>query len=116
VDMRRSNQGWVDWALQMLEDLPDHLALGQGGDEPQHPTLTPRAVRHIQCKDALQQPCPAPARRPRVRRLFVHPLLARRGDDHPAQVAVRSQTPAIAYQMDPRQGHERGQLFEPFSR
>jgi len=114
VDMRRSNRGWVDCALQMLEHLPDHLALGHGGDAPQHPTLTPQAVCHSPCKDALQQPCPAPARRPRVRRLRVHPWLARRGDDRPAQGAVQGQTSTIASQMDPRQGHERGQLVEQF--
>ena len=114
ADMRRSNQGWVDCELQMLEDLPDHLALSDGGDDPQRPTLTPWVVGHIQCKDALQQPCPAPARRPGVRRLFVHPLLARRGDDRPAQVAVRGQTPALAYQVGAWQGHERCQLCEQF--
>ena len=115
--MRRSNQGvWGDCELQMLEALLDHLALGHGSDDPQRPTLTPRAVYHIQYKDALQQPCPDPARRPRVRRLLVASWLARRGGDRPVQVAVRGQTPAIASQMDPRQGHERSQLFEQFCR
>ena len=35
ADMRRSHQGWVDCELQMLEDLPDHLALCHDGDDPQ---------------------------------------------------------------------------------
>jgi hypothetical protein len=105
ADMRRSNQGRVDGALQMLEDLPEHLALRDGGAEPQRPTLTPRAVGHSQCQDALQQPCPAPARRPGVRRLLVHPLLARRGDDGPAQVAVRCQTPSGPAMGQPARDH-----------
>jgi hypothetical protein len=40
----------------MPEDLPDHLALRDGGDDLQRPPLTPRAARHIKRKDALQQP------------------------------------------------------------
>jgi len=38
-------------------------------------------------------------------------LLARRGDDGPAQAAVRRQTAPIAHQMDAWQGHERRQLL-----
>ena len=34
ADMRRSNQGRVDCELQMLEDLPDHLAVRDGGNNP----------------------------------------------------------------------------------
>ena len=30
------------------------------------PCVTPGAARHLQRKDALQQPCPAPARRSRI--------------------------------------------------
>jgi hypothetical protein len=37
----------------MAEDLVDHLALRDDGEEPQGPALTPRAVRHIQAKDPL---------------------------------------------------------------
>ena len=55
ADTRWSNGWWVHRELQMPEDLPDHLALHDGGDDPQRPPLTPRAACHIQCKDALQQ-------------------------------------------------------------
>ena len=98
----------------MLEDLPHALAVRDGGDDPQRPPLTQGAARHIQRKHALEQSRPAPARRPGVRRLLVHALLAWRGDNRPTQVAVRRQTPAIAHQVDARQGHERCQLFEQF--
>jgi hypothetical protein len=98
----------------MLEDLPDDLAVRDGGDDPQRPLLTERAARHVQGKDALEQPRPVPARRPRVEFFVLHPLLAGRGDDGAAQVAVRRQAPPIAHQMHARQGHERGQLFEQF--
>jgi hypothetical protein len=92
ADTRRSNQGWVGCELQMPEDLADHLALRDSGDDPQRPPLTERAACHIQRKDALQQPCPAPTRRRGVRRLLVHPLLTRRGNDRPTQRTVRRQT------------------------
>ena len=35
ADTRRSNRGWVHRELQMPEDLPDDLAMRDGGDEPQ---------------------------------------------------------------------------------
>jgi len=79
----RRDGGWVCREFQMAEDFADHFALRNDGDEPQCPALTKGAVRQVQRKDPLQQPCPAPARRPGVR-LFVHPSLTRRGDDAPA--------------------------------
>jgi hypothetical protein len=94
----------------MAEDLVDHRALRDDGDEPQGPALTPRAVHHIQGKDPLQQPGPASARRPGDR-LRVHPLLAWGGDDAPMQVAVWRQTAAIAHQMDVREGHQCRQIL-----
>ena len=39
---------WVHGELQMPADLPDHPALRDGGDDPQHPPLTPGAARHVQ--------------------------------------------------------------------
>ena len=71
----RRDGGWVCSTFQMAEDLADHLALRDDGDEPQRPALTKRAVRHVKRKDPMQQPRPVPARRPGVR-LLVHPLLA----------------------------------------
>jgi hypothetical protein len=101
----------------MLEELPDDLALRDGGDDAQRPLLAKRAARHIQRKDALQQPRPTPARRSRVGRLLVlHPLLAGRGDDRPPQVTVRRQTAAIAHQMHAGQGHKGCQLLQEFQR
>jgi hypothetical protein len=38
----------------MTEDLADHLALRDDGDEPQGPALTPRAVHHSQRKHPMQ--------------------------------------------------------------
>jgi hypothetical protein len=48
--------------------------------------------------------------------LVRYPLLARRGDNRPAQVAVRRQTAAVAHQRHARQGHKRGQLLQEFQR
>src|SRR5262245_11540368 len=107
--------GWVCSTFQMAEDLADHLALCDDGDEPQCPALTQRAVRHIQRKDPMQQTRPAPARRPGVR-LRVHPLLAWRRDDAPTEVAVRREAAPITQEMHVRQGHERGQLLQEFQR
>jgi hypothetical protein len=91
VDTRRSNGGRLSRALQMPEELPDHLAVRDGGDDPQRPLLTERAAHHVKSKDALEQPRPAPVRHPRVRLLVLHTLLAWRREDGPAQVAVRRQ-------------------------
>src|SRR6058998_3613109 len=82
----------------MLEDLPDDLIVCDGGDEAQRPPLTPGAARHIQRKDALEKPRPAPARRSRVGLLLVYTLPAWRRDDGAAQVAVGRQTATIAHQ------------------
>src|SRR4029434_1083242 len=114
AETRRSDGGRVHRELQMPEDLADHLAVRDGGDDPQWPPLTPRAACHLQGKDALQQPCPTPARRRWLRLLLVYPLLARRGDDRPSQMTVRRQTPTIAHQVDARQGHECRQLLQEF--
>ena len=113
--------GQWEGGLQQVADaggFPDDLAVRDGGNDPQRPPLTPGAARHIERKHPLQQSCPAPARRPCVPLLLVlHPLLAGRGEDGPAQVAVRRQTTPIAHQMHAWQGrHERGQLFEQFHR
>src|SRR5215813_13912961 len=43
----RRNGRWVCSPFEMAEDLADHLALRDDGDEPQYPTLTQRAVHHI---------------------------------------------------------------------
>src|SRR5438309_12049125 len=64
-------------ALQMAEELADHLGLGNGGDYPQRPLTAKRKVArippptqwrktgsHIQSKHASQQSCPAPVRCP----------------------------------------------------
>jgi hypothetical protein len=54
ASMGRRDGGWVCSELQMAEDLADHCALRDDGDEPQGPVLTPRAVHHIQCKHPLE--------------------------------------------------------------
>src|SRR5215510_2039246 len=64
----------------------------------------------------MQQPCPTPIRRRARGLLFLHPLLARGGDDAPAQVTVWRQTTAIAHEMDMREGYESGQFFQEFQR
>src|SRR5215471_17953650 len=84
----RRDGGWVYRAFLMTEDLADHLALRDDGDEPQRPALTPRAVHQIQRKHPMQQLCPAPMRRRDRGLLCLQPLLARGGDDAPAQMAV----------------------------
>lgn len=69
-------EGWICGKFQMPEDLPDHLALRDGGDDPQRPLLTRGAAHHVHRKDALEQPYPAPARRRRAVLLFLHAPLA----------------------------------------
>src|SRR5215831_1002776 len=96
--------GWVGRKFQVVKDLADDLTLRDDRDDPQHALLTPRAAGHIQRKDPLQQPRPAPARRWGARLRLGETLLASRRDDTSAQVAVRRQTAAIAHQMDVWQG------------
>ena len=75
--------------FQMAEDLADHLALRDGGNDPQRPALAKRAAGHLQRKHPLEQPRPAPGQRRRAGRLFLHILLARRRDNRLAQRAMR---------------------------
>src|SRR5919204_2380800 len=98
----------------MAEDLTDHLALRDDGDEPQCPTLTPREVCHIQRKDPMQQPCPAPRRRRGARLWLVEALLPWCREDRPTQMAVGRQAAPIAHEMHVRQGHEGRQLLQEF--
>ena len=42
---RRSHGGRISRALQMPEELPNHLAVRDGGEEPQRPLLIVRAAR-----------------------------------------------------------------------
>jgi hypothetical protein len=44
---RRGNRWWVGRALQMAENLPDHLGLGDGGDNPSRPLTAKRTGGHI---------------------------------------------------------------------
>src|SRR5262245_51261195 len=60
----------------MLEDLPDDLALHDGGNDPQRPLVTPRAARHVQCKDALEQPRPVPLETGKASVVLVAPWTA----------------------------------------
>src|SRR5215813_11950934 len=48
ADMGWGNGRWVCRKFQMLEDLPHHLAVRDGGDDPQRPPLTEGAARHRQ--------------------------------------------------------------------
>jgi hypothetical protein len=43
----RDNRRRVGCALQMAENLPDHLGLGDGGDNPQRPLTAKRTGGHI---------------------------------------------------------------------
>jgi hypothetical protein len=103
--------GWICRKFQMAKDLVDHLTLRDDGDEPQHSALTKRTRGHIQCKDPLEQPCPAPARRRGVCLRCVKTLLTWCREDRPTQVAVWRQAPAIAHQVDVWQGDQRRQLL-----
>src|SRR5215510_817396 len=53
--------GWELWQWGWHAVTVDN-ALHDGGDDAQRPLLAKRAARHIQRKDALQQPRPTPAR------------------------------------------------------
>ena len=88
ADTRRGNRWWVHRALQRPEDLLDHLALRDGGDEPQRPLRSVRAARPLHRQDAREQLRRARARRSRVGLLLVHPLRAWRRDAGPPPGAV----------------------------
>src|SRR5262245_3082889 len=42
AETRWGDRGWVDGELEMLEDLADHLAVRDGGHDPQRPLLAAR--------------------------------------------------------------------------
>ena len=112
----RGHRRWDRRELEMPQDARDHRLLGDDGNNPQRPLMAKRTGGHIQTKDAAQQPGPRPVRGARGYLLPVQPLLAWRGNDAPAHVAVRRQAAAIAYQVDMRQGYERGQLLQELQR
>ena len=60
ADTGRCHGRGVCRQFQMLEDLPDDLALHDGGNDPQRPLVTPRAARHVQRKHPLEQSRPVP--------------------------------------------------------
>ena len=107
----RRDGGWVCSTFEMAEDLADHLALRDDGDEPQHSALAKGTRSHIHVEHPLEQPCPAPARRRVAGFRLVEASLTWGGDDCPTQVAVRRETAAIAHQMDVGQGNQRRQLL-----
>ena len=95
----------------MTQDARHDCLLGDGGNDPERAATTERTRGHSQRTHAPQQSCPAPVRCARLGLFPIHTLLARRRDDRPSQLTVRRQTPAIAEEMDPWQGHERCQFF-----
>jgi len=107
---------WDGRQLEMPQDARDHRLLGDDGHDPERAAAAKRTRGHLQPKDTAQQPGPRPVRGARVYLLPVQPLLAGRGDDAPAQVAVRRQAAAVAYQVDMREGDERGQLLQELQR
>src|SRR5262249_51119924 len=58
----RCDGGWVRSPFQMAKDLADYCALRDDGDDSQRPLMAKRAVGHIQCKHAPQEPGPGPIR------------------------------------------------------
>jgi len=112
---RREGRG-VCSTFEMAEELAHDLTLRDDGDEPQHPTLAPRAGGQLQAKDPPQEPRPRLIRGSRLRCLAIHPLLAWCGDDAPAYMAVRRQAPPIAHEMDVWQGDQRRQLLQECQR
>ena len=112
----RGNGRWDGGELEMPQDTRDHRLLGDDGHDVQGAPAAKGTGAHIQTKDAAQQPGPRPVRDARVYLLPVQPLLAGRGDDAPAQVAVRRQAATIAYQVDMREGDERRQLLQELQR
>src|SRR5262249_48645009 len=116
VTTGRRDRRWVCSKFEMSEDLADHLALCDDGNDAERTTATKGTRGHIQPKDAAQQPGPRPVRGARVCLRPVQPLLARGGTDRSTQVAMRRSTAAIAYQMDVWQGDQRRQLLQEFER
>ena len=105
VTTGRRDRRWVCSKFEMAEDLADHLALCDDGNDAERTTATKGTRGHIQTKDAAQQPGPMPVRGCRFRLLPGYPLLAQGGTDRLAQRAVWCQTPTIADEVDPRQRH-----------
>jgi hypothetical protein len=84
--------------FQMSEDLADHLALCNGGNDPQRPALAKRAAGQLQRKHPLEQSRPALVQRRRAGLLCLHALLARRRDNRLSQRAMQhSWTPGQNY-------------------
>ena len=100
----------------MAEDLANDLTLRDDGDESQHPALTQWTRGHLQAKDPPQESGPRQIRGAPRRLLPVHSLLARGGDDAPAQMAVRREAAPIAHEMHVRQGDQGRQLLQEFQR
>jgi hypothetical protein len=108
----RGHGGWVCRELQMPEALPDHLALRDGRGHPQRPLRAKRTRSHSESKHPLQQPHPAPARRPCAGLRLVDALLAWCRGDGTAQVAVWRQTAAIPHQVHTGEWHQRRSLLQ----
>jgi hypothetical protein len=100
----------------MAADVAEHLPRRDAGDEAPRPQRAQRTAGPIQCTHPPQEPGPRPIRGSRRRCLPIHPLLARGGDDTPAERAVRREAPPRAHQMDVWQGDQCRQLLQEFQR
>src|SRR5207244_8970787 len=67
-------------------------------------------------KDPPPEPRPRPIRGARLPCRAIHPLLARGGDDAPAEMAVRRQAPPIAHEMDVWQWDQCRELLQECQR
>jgi len=112
----RGNGRWDGGELEMPQDTRHDRFLGDDGNDAERAPSAKGTRGHIQPKDTAQQPGPRPVGGAPGRLLPVQPLLARGGDNAPAQVAMRCEAPPIAHQVDVGQGHERRQFFQEFQR
>jgi len=107
----RGKRRRVGRALQMAEHLPDHLGLGDGGNDPERATAAQGTRGHSQSQPAPQEPGSAPGRGSSLRLLPIYTLLARRRDNRLSQRAMWRSTASITDKVDTRQGHDRCQLL-----
>lgn len=94
------NGRWDGCELEVTQDAREDRLLSDGGNDAQCATAAERTGRHLQSKDAAQQPGPVPIRGSRLLFLAVYTLLARGGNNRVAQLAMRCQAAGIAHEVD----------------
>ena len=87
---------WLRVQPQVRQDILDHRPLEHGRDDLQFSGTTVRAGVHVDIEDALEQPCPTDAARPRLGGLGLAPCGRRVRQPVPRANALPAAPPAPA--------------------